>query len=59
MHMIRHDNGNVKKVLGFVIVKATLQGDIAGGIGQDPTMKRAKSYEVALIITCRCGSLRR
>jgi len=50
MHMIRHDNSNVKKVFDVVIVNATLQRDRAGSIGQDPTMKRAKSYEVALIV---------
>jgi len=51
MHMVRQDNGDVKEVFGVVIVQATLHGDGAGGIGQDPTMERAKSYEMALVIT--------
>jgi hypothetical protein len=51
MHVIRHDNGNVKDVFDVVVVQATKQRDRTGGIGQDPTMKRAKSYEVAFIVT--------
>ena len=50
MHMIRHDNSNVKEVFDVVVVQATSQYDRAGGIGQDPTIKSTKSYEEALFI---------
>jgi hypothetical protein len=57
MHMIRHDNSDVKEVLDVVTVQTTFQCDRSGGIGKGPSMKSAKSYEVALIITLQMREL--
>jgi hypothetical protein len=53
VHVIRHDNGHVKKVLEVVVVETTFQGDVSGRIRQYPSAKSAESHEVALVIALK------